>query len=82
MWWQLACCLCRGDAMSLPCIFVCICGQAHADVNSPTLYDGRTPLMLAAIGGYTALAQYLVGKGATVKAVDMVRDGVEYALWL
>ena len=33
--------------------------------------EGRTPLMLAAAGGSTAVAEYLIANGATIAAADV-----------
>ena len=46
--------------------------QGGADPESRTLYDGRTPLHLACLGGHVELVAYLVRMGAKSTSVDMV----------
>ena len=49
------------------------------EVDGLTLYDGRTALHYACIGGHIDVVHYLLSAGAKPKAVDMVRsDG---GLW-
>jgi ankyrin repeat protein len=47
---------------------VLIANNAKIDARNA---EGRTPLMLAAAGGSTAVAEYLIANGAAVAAADV-----------
>jgi ankyrin repeat protein len=47
---------------------VLIANNAKIDARNA---EGRTPLMLAAAGGSTAVAEYLIANGAAIAATDV-----------